>query len=168
MTTAEILLEDFDMEMGMTRRILDRVPDTIDANFKPHEKSMAFGYLAAHVAALPRFGILVLSTPSLNLATYKWPPLVFVSHDQLLADFDTLVAELRALIANASDSDLQYRWEFRFGDHILSNSPRSLACRHMCFNHLIHHRAQLGVYLRLNNIPIPGVYGPSADEPFKP
>jgi uncharacterized damage-inducible protein DinB len=92
----------------------------------------------------------------------------FSTREKLLADFDALAAEARAALAASSDADLAAPWKFSYGEHVLSNSPRSLAFRHMFFNHLIHHRAQLGVYLRLNDLPVPGVYGPSADEPFKP
>ena len=167
MTTAEILLEDFDMEMGMTRRILAAIPED-KPDFKPHEKSMALGRLAVHVATLPRLGINVLTTPGLDLATAKWPSMVFVSREQLLSDFDTLAAEARTALANSSDADLQHIWKFSFGNRVLSAKTRSCTFRHMFFSHMIHHRAQLGVYLRLNNLPVPGVYGPSADEPFTP
>jgi uncharacterized damage-inducible protein DinB len=167
MTTAELLLQDYDMEMGMTRRTLERVPED-KGEYKPHEKSMAMGRLAVHVATLPRLGTFILTTPSLDLTTAKWPDMTFVSRQKLLADFDVLAAEARAALAAASDDELAATWKFSFGDKVISNSARSLAFRHMFVNHLIHHRAQLGVYLRLNDVPVPGVYGPSADEPFVP
>jgi uncharacterized damage-inducible protein DinB len=94
--------------------------------------------------------------------------MTFRTRDITLATFDAAAAEARTALAAASDDDLATPWKFSFGEHVISNSPRSLAFRHMFFNHLIHHRAQLGVYLRLNDLPVPGVYGPSADEPFKP
>jgi uncharacterized damage-inducible protein DinB len=167
MTTSEVLLQDYDMEIAMTRRILDRVPEDIP-EFKCHEKSMALGKLAMHVATLPTFGSLVLTTSGLDMAsnTAKWPDMTFRGRDALLATFDA--AETRAHLAAASDANLAEHWKFSFGDRIIVDDPRSLAFRHMCFNHLIHHRAQLGVYLRLNDIPVPGLYGPSADEQFQP
>jgi uncharacterized damage-inducible protein DinB len=165
MTTSELLLEDFDMETAMTRRILERVPED-NPDYKPHEKSMPLGKLAMHVATLPSLGTMVLTTPSLDLTTAKWPSMTFVSRAQLLADFDALSAEARAALAAASDADLATHWKFSYGDYVISDNTRSLTFRHTFFNHLIHHRAQLGVYLRLNDIPVPGVYGPSADEPF--
>jgi len=167
MTTAELLLQDFDIEIGMTRRILERIPEDIP-DYKCHEKSMALGRLAVHVATLPRFGITILTTPAMDLATAEWPDMTFVSREKLLADFDALAAELRIALAAASDANLAAIWKFSFGDRVINEHPRSLAYRHMCFNHLIHHRAQLGVYLRLNDLPVPGLYGPSADEPFTP
>ena len=167
MRIADVLLEDFDMEMGMTRRTLTAIPEDCP-DFKPHEKSMPCGRLAVHVSTLPRLGITILTTPGMDLATVKWPTLTFVSTAQLLSDFDALAAEARAALAASSDEDLQHIWKFSFGDRIISDNTRSCAFRHMFFNHMIHHRAQLGVYLRLNNLPVPGLYGPSADEPFVP
>jgi len=169
MNTSEVLLQDFDIEIASTRRTLERVPDSKDkAEYKPHEKSFTFGKLAVHVAELPKFGTTILTTPLLDMAANKWPEKVFVSREKLLADFDALAAEARAALAASSDADLAALWKLSFGEKVIVESPRSLAFRHMFFNHLIHHRAQLGVYLRLNDIPVPGVYGPSADEPFKP
>jgi uncharacterized damage-inducible protein DinB len=163
--TAELLLQDFDIEMAGTRKILERVPEE-KIEFKCHDKSMAFGRLAVHVSTLPRFGVAILTTPGMDVATVKWPDMTFVSREKLLADFDALTAEARAALAGASDADLAATWKFSFGEKVISSSPRSLTYRHMFFNHLIHHRAQLGVYLRLNDVPVPGLYGPSADEPF--
>ena len=167
MTVAEMQLQDFDMEMGMTRRTLERVPEDKVA-YKPHDKSMAMGRLAMHVATLPRFGTTILTTPNMDMANpnQKWPDMTFVSREKLLTTFDENAASARAALAAASDADLAANWKFSFGEQVISNSPRSLAFRHMFFNHLIHHRSQLGVYLRLNDVPVPGTYGPSADEPF--
>jgi len=169
MTTAEVLLQDFDIEMANTRRTLERVPDSKDkAEYKPHEKSFTMGKLAVHVATLPKFGTTILTTPGLDMAATKWPENIFASREKLLADFDACAAEARAALVAASDPDLATSWKLSFGDKVIVDSPRSLAFRHMFFSHMIHHRAQLGVYLRLNDVPVPGVYGPSADEPFVP
>ena len=169
MTTSEILLQDYDIEMGMTRRILERVPED-NPDYKCHEKSMPLGRLAMHVATLPVFGKTILTTPYMDMKDPKtsWPDMTFRTSDVALATFDKTAAEARAALAAASDADLATPWKFSFGDHVISDSPRSLAFKHMFFNHLIHHRAQLGVYLRLNDLPVPGVYGPSADEQFNP
>jgi uncharacterized damage-inducible protein DinB len=169
MTTAELLLQDYDIEVAMTRKILASVPED-KPDFKCHDKSMPLGKLTMHVATLPIFGKTILTTPSLNMADpgHKWPDQTFTTRDAALAAFDTNAADCRAALAACTDATLAEPWKFSFGEHVLSSSPRSLAYRHMCFNHLIHHRAQLGVYLRLNDIPVPGVYGPSADEPFNP
>jgi uncharacterized damage-inducible protein DinB len=163
MTIAEILLQDFDHEMKGTRTTLERIPAG-KPDFKCHNKSMPMGRLAVHVATLPRLGTTILTTPGMDLATTKWPTLVFESTEKLLADFDTIAAETRAALVKSSDSDLQQPWKFSFGDKLITNAPRSASYRSMFFNHLIHHRAQLGVYLRLNDLPVPPLYGPSADD----
>ncbi len=163
MTIAEILLQDFDTEMKGTRTTLERIPED-KPEFKCHDKSMPMGRLAVHVATLPRFGTTILTTPSMDLATAKFPTLEFESREKLLAQFDALAAEARAALAKSSDADLQQNWKFSFGDKVISNAPRSATYRSMFFNHLIHHRAQLGVYLRLNDLPVPPLYGPSADD----
>jgi uncharacterized damage-inducible protein DinB len=169
MTTAELLLQDFDIEMAMTRRVLERIPED-NPDFKCHEKSMPLGKLAMHVATLPIFGKTILTTPALDMASpgHKFPDMTFRTRDITLATFDASANEARAALVACSDAELAAPWKFSFGDQVISNSPKSLAYRHMCFNHLIHHRAQLGIYLRLNDIPVPGLYGPSADEPFNP
>jgi uncharacterized damage-inducible protein DinB len=167
MTTAEILLENFDIEVPSTRRILAAVPGD-KPDYKPHEKSMTLGRLATHVATLPALGTLILTTPSLDAATATFPDQTFHSTERLLTDFDSLAAETRIALVNSSDADLMHLWKFGVGDFVLSNSTRSCSFQHMFFGHLIHHRAQLGVYLRLLNVPVPGVYGPSADDKLTP
>jgi uncharacterized damage-inducible protein DinB len=169
MTTAELLLQDYNIEMASARRVLERIPED-QPDFKCHDKSMPLGKLAMHVATLPNFGKTILTTAGLNMADpdHKWPDQTFSTRDHALATFDATSKECWAALAASSDATLAEPWKFSFGDHVISDSPRSLAYRHMFFNHLLHHRAQLGVYLRLNDIPVPGLYGPSADEPFGP
>lgn len=163
MTIAEILLQDFDIEMVGTRSILERVPED-KPEFRCHEKSMALGYLAVHVSTLPRLGNTLLTTDFLDMATAVKPDMTFVSREKLLADFDRLAAEARGNLATATDEHLQRHWKLVWGERTYADAARSLLYRTLFLNHLVHHRAQLGVYLRLNNIPIPGLYGPSADE----
>ena len=163
MTISETLLQDFDTEMKGTRTTLERIPEA-NPDFKCHEKSMPMGRLAVHVATLPRFGITILTTDALDLATEKWPSMVFESREKLLADFDDLAAKARSALASATDEDLKKHWKMTWGDKPIADAPRSILYRTMFFNHLIHHRAQLGVYLRLNDVPVPPLYGPSADD----
>jgi uncharacterized damage-inducible protein DinB len=163
MTIAEILLQDYDIEMKGIRTTLERIPES-NPEFKCHDKSMPMGRLAVHVSTLPRFGINILTTDELDLATAKWPDMTFVSREKLLADFDALSAEARQHLAGSSDEHLQKNWKMSWGDKVIADIPRSLAYRTMFFNHVIHHRAQLGVYLRLNDQPVPPLYGPSADD----
>jgi uncharacterized damage-inducible protein DinB len=163
MTIAEILLQDFDQEMKGTRTTLERVPEN-NPDFKCHEKSMPMGHLAVHVATLPRFGITILTTDVLDLAVEKFPSMVFESREKLLSDFDSLAAKARGLLAGATDEHLKKHWKLAWGDRVFADAPRSTCYRSMFFNHLIHHRAQLGVYLRLNDVLVPALYGPSADD----
>jgi uncharacterized damage-inducible protein DinB len=163
MTIAEILLQDFDAEMKGTRTTLERIP-TDKPNFKCHDKSMPMGRLAVHVSTLPKFGTTILTTDVLDMATAKFPSMVLESREKLLADFDALAAEARGHLASASDEYLQKNWKLAWGERVFADAPRSIMYRTMFFNHLIHHRAQLGVYLRLNDLPVPPLYGPSADD----
>lgn len=169
MKTAELLLQDFDSEMANTRRTLERVPND-RSDFKPHEKSMPLGRLAMHCATLPRFGSYLIQDAGMNLAapSHPHPSLDFSSREECLKRFDESAAICRAALSSATDEQLAAPWPFRFGEQVISNDSRSLSFRRMCMNHLIHHVAQLGVYLRLNGIPVPALYGPSADEQWSP
>ena len=169
MTTSEILLQDFDIEMAGTRKTLERIPEAEPA-YVPHSKSMPMGRLAMHVATMPLFGKYLLTDEGMDLAapTHPQESLEFTTTANLLAAFDKNVAACRTSLAAATDESLARPWKFSYGEHLISNDSRSLSYRRMFFNHLLHHRAQLGVYLRLNDLPVPGLYGPSADEPFKP
>jgi uncharacterized damage-inducible protein DinB len=166
MTISKALLSEFDHEMANTRRTLERVPAD-KADYKPHEKSMPMGRLAAHVAQLTGFGLTVLTTPQLDFSSGSYKPLPFESAEQLVKVLDAEAAKVRAALANTSDETWQQKWKLLFEGKTIFEASRFLAYRSMFLNHMVHHRAQLGVYLRLNGIPVPGLYGPSADEPFK-
>ena len=166
MTLAESLLLDFDTEAIHTRRVLERLPAD-KGDWKPHDKSMTLGRLAMHVASLPSFGSSILSVPELDLASAKSPALTFTNAEDAIAHAAGAAAEIRTALAGLSDDDLQATWTLKFGEQIITSGPRALLYRTMFFNHLIHHRAALTVYLRLLDIPVPGLYGPSADEPFE-
>ena len=162
MTISERLLPEFDEEMKNTRKILERVPeDKLD--YKPHEKSMSMGRLASHVAELPGWSAKVMESDVFEVQQGQKPYLA-QSRQDLLDKFDESVAEARKMIAGASDEHLAKMWSLKFGGKEVFALPRSAVVRNMMMNHLIHHRAQLGVYLRLNEVEIPGMYGPSADE----
>ncbi len=165
MTTAEALLLDFDIEISNTRRTLERVPeDKLD--WAPHAKSMKLGKLAMHCATLPMFGVYVCEDPGMDMAASTRPhvDLNFTTRDACLKAADEAAAQCRAALAATSDEAFPQLWPFTFGAMRLSNDSRALTFRKMCFNHLIHHTAQLGVYLRLLDLPVPALYGPSADE----
>jgi uncharacterized damage-inducible protein DinB len=169
MTSAQLLLQDYDIEIANTRRTLERVPEGKN-DWKPHEKSMPLGRLAMHCATLPLFGLYLIEDDSMDIAHPKRPftPLDLISREHALQQLDMHAAACRDALAAASDEALATPWRFTWGEQLISNSPRSLAFRQMFFNHLVHHTAQLGVYLRLNDIPVPALYGPSADEQWSP
>jgi uncharacterized damage-inducible protein DinB len=164
MRISEALLPEFDQEMASTRKTLERVPDKPD--FCPHPKSMPLGKLAAHVAQLAGFGLSVLSTPQLDFSAGSYKPLPFESAAQLVRVFDEGAGKVRRALIDTPDEAWKANWKLAFQGHALFEGPRFLAYREMFFNHLVHHRAQLGVYLRLNGVPVPAIYGPSADEPW--
>jgi uncharacterized damage-inducible protein DinB len=162
MSIAEMLLPEFDQEMANTRKILECVPeDKLD--YKPHEKSMTLGRLAGHTAEMAAWGATAINTERLDL-TPDMTPSVPKSRKELLDLFDKGVAEARTAIAGASDQDLAVVWTLTYAGQTIFSIPRSAVLRSMVMNHTIHHRAQLGVYLRLNEVEFPGMYGPSADE----
>jgi uncharacterized damage-inducible protein DinB len=162
-------LPEFDLEMAAARRTLERIPeDKLD--WKPHAKSMTLGRLAGHIAELPGMGVSVMKDDALDFA--KAPPAgelarkptVAQSQKHVLELFDKNVAALRAGIVAASDEHWSKNWKLSAGEKTFYNGTRMGAMRRMMMNHVIHHRAQLGVYLRLNDVAVPSVYGPSADE----
>jgi uncharacterized damage-inducible protein DinB len=169
MTIAEILLQDFDTEISNTRRTLERVPED-KPDWAPHAKSMKMGKLAMHCATITMFGYYIMEDPGMDMAnsTREHMSLVFESREDCLKQLDECSAKCRAAIAAASDEHLSAVWKFSFGEQVISSLPRSASFRIMCFDHMIHHTSQLGVYLRLLDIPVPALYGPSADEQWIP
>jgi uncharacterized damage-inducible protein DinB len=168
MTVSADFLPEFDQEMASTRRTLERIPeDKLD--FKPHEKSMPLGRLAGHIAELVGMGVRVMKEDGLDFANRPAgelgrKPTVAESQKHVLELFDKNVSALRAAIADGSDEHWVKNWKLSMGEKVFYDGPRMGAMRRMMMNHVIHHRAQLGVYLRLNGVPVPSVYGPSADE----
>ena len=159
---AQMMLPEFDQEMQSTRKILAVVPDD-KLDYQPHPKSMTLGRLAGHVAELPTWAKHTLEVELLQLEPGQ-KPYIATSRQDLLDTFDKNVAEARALISKASDEDFAKTWTLRFGDRQIMSMPRTAVIRTVVMNHMIHHRAQLGVFLRLLDVEIPGMYGPSADE----
>ena len=166
-TIAELLVAELDREMVGTRRTLERVPEGQN-DWKPHEKSMQLGYLAGMVAIMPRWIVSMVTEDQVDLASpgpYAFHP--FDSTAELLRAFDDAVAAARAGLASTTDDRLQKtRWRLLLNGQELSNETRYEAVRFNALNHLYHHRAQLTTYLRLNEKPVPSLYGPSADEPL--
>ena len=163
MKIADLLLADYDVEARSTHTTLERIPLEL-AEYKPHEKSMPMGRLAMHVATLPRFATAILTKEKMDLAQEKFPPLVFESTQATVRAFEQASSELRDTLAGKPDEELQRPWSLSFGEKKIVEAPRLLLFRTMFLNHQVHHRAQLGVYLRLNDLPVPATYGPSADD----
>lgn len=156
------ILAEYDHEMGTTRKLLERLPDD-KLQWKPHAKSMSLGGLATHVSNLPNWGATILNQLSFDLADA--PPNLEekASRAEILAAFDASAARTRAAL-DKSDPELLAPWSLRRGGHEVFTLPRVAAFRTFVLYHVVHHRGQLSVYLRLNDIPIPAIYGPSADE----
>jgi uncharacterized damage-inducible protein DinB len=154
---------DFDQEMKNTRKVLERVP-TEKFGFTPHAKSKPMIWLAGHVAQLPGWATAALTTDSLTLDGWTPPPPP-KNTEELLAEFDKNAAEAAAQIAKATPEQLAGEWSCSYKGNVFMRCPRTEVLRGMVLNHLIHHRAQLTMYLRMADIPVPGMYGPSADEP---
>lgn len=165
MTITETLLPEFDQEMKNTRKTLERVP--VHPDFVPHAKSTPLGRLAAHVAQLPEFGFIVLDTPQLDFSTANFHPLRFESAAQLVKAFDEGVPRLRKVLAATTEEAWQQNWKLLLQGKAIFDGSRFMAYREMFLNHIVHHRAQLGVYLRLNDVAVPAIYGPSADESWE-
>jgi uncharacterized damage-inducible protein DinB len=163
MSISQAFLPEFDQEMANTRKLLERYPDGKN-DYKPHPKSMALDRLASHVAELPGWAKMTLEVEVLEIDP-AFRPFIAASRQQLLEAFDKNVASARPLIESAADEDWMKMWTLRFGGKDMMTMPRVAVMRGVVMNHMIHHRAQLGVYFRLNDIEIPGMYGPSADEP---
>ena len=163
MPISELLLPELDAEIAKTRTTLERVPAD-QKDFAPHPKSMPLGKLAPHVAQLAGFGLIILTTPEFDFSTGSISPLPFESPTQLVKALDEGAAKVRAALQATPDSAWKENWKLSFQGKTIFAGERFLAYRQMFLNHLVHHRAQLGVYLRLNEKPVPATYGPSADD----
>jgi uncharacterized damage-inducible protein DinB len=167
MSIAETLLPEFDHEMANTRRMLELVP-TADADWRPHPKSYSLGDLAAHLARLPLWGRFTIEQPELDLGAPANAALArsrFTTTPELLEQFDRNVREARTALAAATDADMGTNWALKNGGTTIFSMPRTAVLRGFVLSHTIHHRGQLSVYLRLRDVPLPALYGPTADSP---
>jgi uncharacterized damage-inducible protein DinB len=162
MTILEFFFEQLQAEADATRKMLSRVP-TEKFSWKPHEKSMDMKTLAVHVAELPTWIPMTLNTDELDFAKNEYKQAPIQNTDELVAYFEKSLEEGLEALKNGNEADLMKPWTLRNGEQVYDVSPKQNVIR-MSISQIIHHRAQLGVYLRLLNIPIPGSYGPSADE----
>lgn len=166
MSISSTLLPEFDNEAATTRRVLERLPEQ-GLGWQPHAKSMTLVRLASHIAELFGWIAFTLNSESLDFAPpgeAPWTPTILDSRKEVLELFERNTAEARAALEAATDEQMKVSWSLLKGGHTIFTLPRVAALRGMVFNHIIHHRGQLSVYLRLNDIPVPSIYGPSADE----
>ena len=166
MRYADTILPEFDREMANTRKVLDRVPED-RVNWQPHPKSHTIGWNANHLAEIPGWVEVTLTTPALDIAPVGAPPYQspkLATRRELLEVFDRNVAAARKAIAAVKEDSLMQPWSLQSGGNTIFTMPRAAVIRGFVLNHMIHHRAILAVYLRLNNIPVPAIYGPSGDE----
>ena len=162
MPLVDALLPEFDHEMTVTRKLLERVPDG-KFDWKPHPKSMSLGQLAQHVATIPMWGSVTVTQDELDVAGSPPAPVAQTRAD-LLALFDGHVRDTRAALAGRSDAELMVPWTLKNAGQAIFSMPRAAVWRSFVLSHLVHHRGQLSVYLRMQDVPIPSIYGPSGDE----
>lgn len=159
------LLAEYDRETARTRKIFDAIPADVDWSYKPHEKSMSIGQLSGHITeSSTEFPMMILTKDLLDFPVdHKWEPFIAASKTELLERFDKGLPVVRAAISATTPAGWDGNWKFIFGGTTFVDSPRHQVVREMVICHMIHHRAQLGVYLRLLGAKLPGTYGPSAD-----
>jgi uncharacterized damage-inducible protein DinB len=163
MGMVDALLPEFDREMTSVRKVLERAPnDRFD--WKPHAKSFSLGELASHIATLPVWGTETLCNGEIDIGASP-PPVTLGSTTAVLAAFDANVAATRAALIGKSDGELMAIWTLKRNGKVLFSMPKAVVLRSFVLSHLIHHRGQMSVYLRLLDVPVPSIYGPSADEP---
>ncbi|MGE0393711.1 MAG: DinB family protein [Vicinamibacterales bacterium] len=163
---SQALLPEFDHEMATTRRVLERVPED-RPDFRPHPKSFTLARLAGHVSEIPWWAEVTLAGTEFDVNPVDGPAqtaVTMTSRAQMLADFDARVQKARALLAATTDAAMMETWSLKAAGNTVLAMPRVAVMRSFVMNHLIHHRAQLAVYLRMNDVPVPSIYGPSADE----
>ncbi|MBN9658193.1 MAG: DinB family protein [Acidobacteria bacterium] len=166
MAISELLKPELEQELAKTRKTLERLPED-KLTFKPHDKSFELGALATHLATIPLWGKMTMESTELDLAPGGKPleqPKRITSAADALARFDQYAADITAAVSAASDEAFQADWALKMNGNVMFTMSRYSVIRSMILNHLVHHRAQVGVYYRLLDIPVPSIYGPTADE----
>lgn len=162
----QLIVGDATYELANTRRLLERLPEE-HMSWRPHEKSMRLAELATHLINLLNWQIAILQYPEFDLSTVPLRRKSLEKQSDILDEFDANVGKLKNLLDECDEKTLGEEWTLRHGDQIIRREPRAIALRTFGLNHMVHHRAQLGIYLRLLDISVPGIYGPSADEDAK-
>ncbi|MDQ3180215.1 MAG: DinB family protein [Acidobacteriota bacterium] len=163
MSLSEALVGELQYEAATTRKCLERIPET-NFDWKPHEKSMTMGRLATHLAEMVGWVKDTVETPELDFATMDYKPFEPKTTAELIEFFDKNISAANESLKNVSDESMLENWKMRNGEQIYFDMPRIAVLRGFILKHIVHHRGQLSVYLRLNDIPVPEIYGPSADE----
>ena len=166
MKLTDFFLAELDRQAASSRLAIQRVPEGHN-DWKPHPKSMPLGYLAALVATMPAWIVSMVKQDELDIKSpeaAKFKPLEWKKREELIAALDAAVGQAREALNGTNDDHLMKNWKFVAGGHVLNETPRHVAINDSVFSHLAHHRGQLTVYLRLNEAPVPALYGPSADE----
>ena len=162
MNRAQLLADDLRKESSSTKKILERIPET-KMTWRPHEKSMTLGRLGMHIAELPRWYVRYLETREYDFGASAYKPVIPESHTQIMGEFETTLANALTALTNSNDDQLNTHWRALNRGQIMFELPRWEVIQRG-LHHIIHHRGQLSVYLRLLGIPLPGMYGPTADE----
>jgi uncharacterized damage-inducible protein DinB len=165
MAMIDSFIGELEHEAGLTRKMLERVPED-KLGWKPHPKSFSLGQLASHVADILMWSGVTMKQNEFAMDPAQYKPFVGASRAEIVARFDEALKVARAAMAGTPDAAMMETWRFVVAGEVKFEMPRAAVLRGMIMNHLIHHRAQLGVYLRLNDVPLPAIYGPSADEPL--
>lgn len=164
MNLTQLFLSELQNEASKTRKMLEAIPSD-SLNWKPHEKSMPLGKLGTHTGEMTGWLRLILKADELNFATLDYKPPIINDNADLLTVFDSNLADAINVFEEVNDEAVyQETWKLKNGEYLISEQPKHVAIRSLVLNHIVHHRAQLSVYLRLLDIPVPGMYGPSADE----
>lgn len=164
MNFTSLFLNELQIEAASTRKMLTCIPAE-SLGWKPHDKSMSLGALAGHIGELPSWVKLILTADELNFATINYIPPTIESNADIMANFESNLNDAVKAFEEVKDESIyQVSWKLKHGDHLILDQPKHAVIRSMVLNHIVHHRAQLSVYLRLLDIPVPGMYGPSADE----
>jgi uncharacterized damage-inducible protein DinB len=163
MKYSDAMVQEFFHESQTTKRLLERVPED-KLSWKPHEKSMPLGRLATHVTEIPQWAEAIVNQDSLDMATVDFKPVILESRQKVLESLQKNLDKFAEVLGGKDDEVVMASWKLKEGDKVLMDMPRAAAIRGFIISHVIHHRGQLSVYLRENDVPIPSIYGPSADE----
>ena len=165
MSLGQIIAAELKQEMATTRKMLERLPAD-KLTWKPHEKSMTLERLAGHIVEMIMWTGATLGADELDFAKFDYKPKVYTDAADLVADLDKNTSDAIEVLTNSSDETLAENWTMRNGEQVYFTMPKTLVMRSFVMNHIIHHRGQLSVYMRLLDLPLPSIYGPTADEPM--